>query len=685
MTVSATICNSYEEGQPEALKEAGNSLFHAGEYMEAMNKYESALELVVDASSNMPMRVLLYMSTATAALHQDVSEALFFYAGAVVAFPVRAPTGTALYRFANLAKQIGNAQVGLWPMAVVCRNAPDASKAVSDLTKWYESAEPGVLKEIAAEEGRGEVSMQALEACTEARFVGALATATHFDLNARLDSLSSSVTSDTVVDIPQVMKECEAAMKNEDYDVGFAQCCQVLSTFRLVPILFNNLAATFLKMNDPVGAMGPALAALAMQPRNNSTAFVRAATAAFQAGWLQHASHCASSGLQYDPTNSELKRLIERCNAQSSQCGTSGHVHTAQCGQHVPGHVHTDSDLFLPGAVHSTERSVLGRLRPKRSDGQVTETYDEPLIVSKVNELPNGPIFPGVVDTEPLAALRQKLEQTSIDQPQKLRALEKYCGPIPENFDTAFLDHMPLPPGVDLEIARKTLFTGSSHAFGGWLSLSRNARNALSFVEEEMTAVDDGLDPKDPMQFASRQAKMMRLGMGSDPEHVRWYKRAPIGSVRFPELSASGHEKRSPSSSNVVVSGPADFMCVPPGDGKTPTFDNNRIFHMTFFSSVPQHALPIQRGDKHVAVGFVDLGVLAETLAAQHAQQQRGEGKSKCSDKLPLRWVGVEKSSFCCAKALVIVRMIQDGAAADCVVQVCVLDRRFCSYVCMYS
>lgn len=92
----------------------------------------------------------------------------------------------------------------------------------------------------------------------------------------------------------------------------------------------------------------------------------------------------------------------------------------------------------------------------------------------------------------------------------------------------------------------------------------------------------------------------------------------------------------------------------------------------------------------HVDVGFVDLGVLAETVAAQQKllTAELKEGASYTSDQagslweqagVRLRWVGVEASPSCCAKVLVIVEMIKQGAACENIVQV-----RACMNACLH-
>ena len=88
------------------------------------------------------------------------------------------------------------------------------------------------------------------------------------------------------------------------------------------------------------------------------------------------------------------------------------------------------------------------------------------------------------------------------------------------------------------------------------------------------------------------------------------------------------------------------------------------------FSEVPQHALPISPHSRHVAVNFVDLGVLEETLIA-HEHQAAPDSACMCqAPDAVLTWVGMERSAFVCAKTLVILHMVRRGSTAANVVQV---------------
>lgn len=136
------------------------------------------------------------------------------------------------------------------------------------------------------------------------------------------------------------------------------------------------------------------------------------------------------------------------------------------------------------------------------------------------------------------------------------------------------------------------------------------------------------------------------------------------------------------------------------------------------FVNAPSRTEILSPGTTHVAIGFVDLGGLAaacevmaarEPLLAQLAQlganlaagsstsgsgsntrSGSGGGSSSSSKSLtpqelqeqflqslssktglkPLRWVGYEQSAYCVAKTLVLLQMVEQGAAVDGVLQV---------------
>lgn len=84
---------------------------------------------------------------------------------------------------------------------------------------------------------------------------------------------------------------------------------------------------------------------------------------------------------------------------------------------------------------------------------------------------------------------------------------------------------------------------------------------------------------------------------------------------------------------------------------------------LAHFCNRPNVPLPLRRGEAHVAVGFVDFGDLAESVAAWGDDGAAGAG--------PLRWHGVEASAYACAAAAVVHAMLQQGAPEDDIVQVC--------------
>lgn len=201
------------------------------------------------------------------------------------------------------------------------------------------------------------------------------------------------------------------------------------------------------------------------------------------------------------------------------------------------------------------------------------------------------------------------------------------------DFDTAFLKTQKMPPGCNVPKAAGLLFDGASHAFALWVAATKrmeqeDEKNPSEKLRQPGLAGE--LQDNDPLSRSNSKLIPRRLGgwdMGRD--RIEWWADdSNIGDVHFAKRTGFNDEFRSS------------------------------------FSNTVQHALRIAAGGVHVAVGFLDLGVLAETLAAQqHAQ--RAQLEMAC-----MRWVGVEQSAFCCARTLVIVQMLQGGADAALIVQV---------------
>ena len=87
--------------------------------------------------------------------------------------------------------------------------------------------------------------------------------------------------------------------------------------------------------------------------------------------------------------------------------------------------------------------------------------------------------------------------------------------------------------------------------------------------------------------------------------------------------------------------------------------------HLSPFMNRPARAYgAARRGGSHVAVGFADLGDIAETVAAWG---DLGEARGKVK---PLRWLGVDASAYTCACAAVVHAMLRSDCPIDDVVQV---------------
>lgn len=137
-------------------------------------------------------------------------------------------------------------------------------------------------------------------------------------------------------------------------------------------------------------------------------------------------------------------------------------------------------------------------------------------------------------------------------------------------------------------------------------------------------------DMSEPTRFEENNSNVVRRLVHVTPERQQWLWEGPIGSI-----------------SRAV---------------KAPHHNHAELLQS--FNNAAEHPLPIPAEGVHVAVGFVDLGVLAETLAA-HQKQQSEHGQGSC-----LKWVGIEKSAFCCAKMLVVSHMLQQRMDAHTIAQV---------------
>lgn len=237
----------------------------------------------------------------------------------------------------------------------------------------------------------------------------------------------------------------------------------------------------------------------------------------------------------------------------------------------------------------------------------------------------------GFLDLQEQAHIRQSVLVVICSHPKELKDLERCAGPVPDDFCATYIDSQILPVGCDPKESFKVLCEGTVVSFSWWSGIlqTKPVNSIFSMVLKSPVGPQDWQDPMqmriDP--YSARSVSAERVAHFSDVEQ---------GGVKF--------VKR-------------DFSC---------SYDCHKSF-----SDVPQHALPIPALGMHVAVNFVDLGELAETLIAQQQKAsdlQPGEVGHSSVDML--RWVGVEKSSFCCAKTLVIIQMLRRGADAGHVVQV---------------
>ena len=84
-----------------------------------------------------------------------------------------------------------------------------------------------------------------------------------------------------------------------------------------------------------------------------------------------------------------------------------------------------------------------------------------------------------------------------------------------------------------------------------------------------------------------------------------------------------------------------------------------RVLHS--FANAPNRVETLTAGRTTVSMGFVDLGLLREAKL---------DFSGWASKHLPTKWVGYEATAYCVAKTAVIIGMLHQNAAADCVLQV---------------
>jgi tetratricopeptide (TPR) repeat protein len=132
----------------------------------------------------------------------------------------------------------------------------------------------------------------------------------------------------------------------------------------------------------------------------------------------------------------------------------------------------------------------------------------------------------------------------------------------------------------------------------------------------------DGMAMLDPARSVKPHEMLQRLG-SNHPAALMWMQNADTGAVR--DYSGDGYD--------------------------------SRVFHS--FSNADSSSLVMTPGTAHVAVGFVDLGTLRSAgFDANHARPG------------PLRWVGVESSSYAVAKTAVVDAMLRATAPVDAILEV---------------
>lgn len=218
-------------------------------------------------------------------------------------------------------------------------------------------------------------------------------------------------------------------------------------------------------------------------------------------------------------------------------------------------------------------------------------------------------------------------------------AAAKVVGPMPGPFDELYRDAGLLPAGCDARKCLEHLAGGAKDAYWSWTTLAQPLLVAGSATHPGPSRGGRrpaGIPRMDPLggqdnPVVSPGTLSVRLAGEADGRRF-WWRHAPIGSIAFRLLASCSYHD---------------------GNEKVQSFCN-----------VQQHGLPLHTGltgrHVHVAVGFVDLGEVAETVI----EDGRRGGQRE------LQWHGFEASGHACALTLVITQMLRADAPVDSVVQV---------------
>jgi tetratricopeptide (TPR) repeat protein len=197
-------------------------------------------------------------------------------------------------------------------------------------------------------------------------------------------------------------------------------------------------------------------------------------------------------------------------------------------------------------------------------------------------------------------------------------------GVSPAEMNDRILKHQRMDPSLPKMIDERIPPFHTEFARAGRWPLGVNQRECQSKIADGFEAARTALGQELRFRYAAlfegvlQESCLSRLG-SIDAGTLEWFDEAPVPHVRF----AREHQ---PNQAQMAY-----------GSG----------FHS--FSNAVSMAARITQGTVHVAVGFVDLGLLR--TAKLNVDEQLAPG--------PLRWIGYDMSAPCVAKTLIIVRMLQ--------------------------
>ena len=310
---------------------------------------------------------------------------------------------------------------------------------------------------------------------------------------------------------------------------------------------------------------------------------------------------CADAALLWGDSN--IKALHRRAKAAADAGWLS---EALACCEHALQHAPHDA------AVQELKDTL------QRQRRQANMTSAGPVVLGELEQ--RQAERPNAIRADALPAFEHMIQMMQTKHRERYRRLEREYGPKPSDFATRFVCSQ-LPAGCDAAACHKKLQSGYVDAMSIWVT------ELGAVIAQDTVGIEGWADAHDPVAGGATPRQIFAR-VRNKTERLPWWGNAPIGAVDF------GLHKVYHSLAEVL----------------------------TCFSNVEQHAYPIPPGGQHCAVGFGDLGELAETLLAWQEQPSH-EG---CT----LKWDGFDSSAHACARVPVLVQMMKDRARVECVAQV---------------